>query len=872
MKNLKTLLIGLLIPVFANASVWDTEYKQLEHNINEPQFAEKVYRITTYGAKTTATAAQNQKAINKAIDVCSMKGGGKVIVPAGVWNTGAITLKSGVNLVVEKDATLLFAFDTSLYPNVRTRWEGLDCWNYQPCIYAYQEKNIAVTGEGTIDGNASPTTWWAMSGKRGYPDVPEVTESQKKGSRAELLKYAEDGVDMDQRIFGKGKGLRPQLVNFYQCENILLEGVTLLNSPFWVIHPLLSKNIIVRKVKVWNEGPNGDGCDPESCENVLIEGCTFHTGDDCIAIKSGRNNDGREGGAGRFAGIPSKNIIVRNCVMEDGHGGVVIGSEISGGCQNVYVENCQMDSPDLERVLRIKTNSCRGGIIENIHFRNVTVGQCQEAVLKINTDYEPKEVCCRGFYPIVRNVYMENVTCQKSKYGVMIVGYEDPKYAYTVNNIYVNNCKFEGVYDDPVHQIGHAQEVHFKDLFINGNLILAEGDRPFDHYSEWMTHSEMQRVPQAYMLDFAKKPRWNYAMGTEMGAMFDTYLRYGDETIYEYLKQYPEKMIDATGKNITGYNYDEFNLDNVRNGKFLLAMYKKEPKENLEVALKTLFKQLEKQPRTKEGVFWHKAIYAWQVWLDGIFMGLPFYTEAAPMIKGENKAVKVYNDAVDQIIKTDRRTYDEATGLWKHAWDETHTQFWANKETGLSQHSWARAMGWYTMAMVEVLDALPEDYARRDEVIEIFKKAMTALVKHQDKKTGLWYDVLDVQDTRNYLESTASSMFAYCLLKGARKGYLDESFRTAGIKAYNGIVKNFIRVNADKTISLTRCCEVSGLGPGITPQVAKALKKLNAPTAKENLRRDGSFDYYVSEPIRDNDGKGVGPFIWASLEMEQLGK
>jgi rhamnogalacturonyl hydrolase YesR len=331
-------------------------------------------------------------------------------------------------------------------------------------------------------------------------------------------------------------------------------------------------------------------------------------------------------------------------------------------------------------------------------------------------------------------------------------------------------------------------------------------------------------------------------------------------------------MIDETGKNITGYNYDEFNLDNVRNGKFLLGMYRLNQKENYLTALKTLYKQLEKQPRTKEGVFWHKAIYAWQVWLDGIFMGLPYYTEAAPMIKGEKKAVKIYNDAVDQIIKTDKRTYDEATGLWKHAWDETHTQFWANKETGLSQHSWARAMGWYTMAMIEVLDALPENYERRGEVISLFQKAMTALVKHQDAKTGLWYDVLDVNDKRNYLESTASSMFAYCLLKGARKGYLDDSFRQAGVKAYNGIIKNFIKVNADKTLSLTRCCEVSGLGPGITPQVEKALKKLNAPKAKENLRRDGSFEYYISEPIRDNDGKGVGPFIWASLEMEALGK
>ena len=858
MKYIQALLLCLLFPFVANASVWDTEYKQLEKRIVSPTFASNTFVITKYGASLKVNdAAKNQKAINKAIDACYKAGGGKVIVPEGTWNTGAITLKSNVNLVVEKGATLLFAFNRSLYPNVPTRWEGMDCWNYQPLIYAYQQKNIAITGEGTIDGNGSDDTWWLMSGKRAKnKDIDYPEKQQNEGGRATLMKYAEDGVDMDQRIFGAGKGLRPQLVCLNQCENILIEGVTLLNSPFWVLHPLLSKNITVRKVKIWNEGPNGDGCDPESCEDVLIEDCVFHTGDDCIAIKSGRNADGRAGATGRYAGIPSKNIIIRNCVMEDGHGGVVIGSEISGGCQNVYVENCEMDSPDLDRVLRIKTNSCRGGVIENIYFRNVKVGQCGEAVLKINTDYEPKEVCCRGFYPIVRNVNMENVTCEKSKYGVMIVGYEADSLAYTINTINVKNCTFNGVYSKPVYQTGKAMNISYDNLKINGNVVLSE--MPYKYYSEWMTHSEMQRVPHSYLLDFAKKPHWSYTSGTEMCAMLDTYKEYKDESIYSYLQEYPETMIDENGV-ATGYKYEAFNLDNVRPGKFLISMYKMNPQKNQLEILKTLFKQLEKQPRTKEGVFWHKAIYANQVWLDGIFMGLPFYTEAAPMLKGK-KAKKYYEDIIDQVVKTDKRTYDAKTGLWKHAWDETHTAFWADKETGQSKHTWARAMGWYVMALVEILDGLPQDHARRGEVIDVLQRTMTALVKHQDPKTGVWYDVLDVKDPRNYLEATASSMFAYCLLKGARMGYLDDSYRQAGIKAYKGILKEFVRVNEDKTISLTRCCEVSGLGPAPGPYVTKP-----------NYRRDGSFEYYISEPIRDNDGKGLGPFIWASLEMEKLG-
>ena len=841
MKHLLALCLFLLVPSLMSASEWDTTYKQIERSIQAPQFPDKAFLITKYGAKTTATAAKNQKAINRAIEKCSKAGGGRVVVPAGVWNTGAITLRSGVNLVVEKDATLLFAFDTDLYPLVLTRWEGLDLWNYQPCIYAYQAQNIAITGEGTIDGNATKDTWWAMSGKKGYPENPDIKENQKFGSRDRLLKYAEDGVDIDQRQFGKGHGLRPQLVCLNQCENILIEGVTMLNSPFWVMHPMLSKNITVKGVKVWNEGPNGDGCDPESCENVLIEGCTFHTGDDCIAIKSGRNADGRRWN------IPSKNIIVRNCVMEDGHGGVVIGSEISGGCQNVFVENCEMDSPDLERVLRIKTNSCRGGIIENIYFRNVKVGQCQEAVLKINTDYEPKEVCCRGFYPIVRNVFMENVTCEKSKYGVMIVGYEQDSLAYTVNHIYVKNCRFNGVTDKAIQQTGKAEELHFDNLFVNGSLVLQK--MPYPTYSLWMTHSEMKRTPHPYLLDFAKKPRWNYVMGIEMEGMLNTALAYQDQGILDYLAEYCQEMIDEKG-NIKDYRFDDYNLDKVRTAKFVLRWNQLFPEEKNKKALRTLFSQLEKQPRTDEGVWWHKAIYQKQVWLDGIFMGLPYYTHACTYLNKNTR--KVYDDAVMQIVKTNQRTFDPATGLWKHAWDETHQMFWANPETGLSQHTWGRALGWFAMAIVEVLDALPGDYAKRQELIDILDNVLTQVVKHQDNSSGLWYDVLDVKDPRNYLESTCSSMFAYCLLKAARLGYVGVDKRQAGIRAYEGILKKFIRVNADRTISLTDCCEVAGLGPQDKPW------------------RDGSFDYYMSEPIRDNDAKGIGPFIWASLEMEML--
>lgn len=602
----------------------------------------------------------------------------------------------------------------------------------------------------------------------------------------------------------------------------------------------------MRDVYVFNEGPNGDGCDPESCEDVLIENCRFHTGDDCIAIKSGRNADGF------LNPRPSKNIIVRGCKMEDGHGGVVIGSEISGGCENVFAENCQMDSPKLDRVLRLKTNTCRGGETKNIYMRNITVGQCKEAVMRININYQPKEKAERGHIPYVHNVWMENVTCQKSKYGVELNGITE---ADAIYDIHVRNCEFNGVQAEPYFKENRVKDVYFENLKVNGKTILSE--IPYKSYAEWMAMSEIQRNPDSRLLDFGDKPKWGYVVGIELEALLDAYLHCGNEKILDYVKSYPERMIDAEG-NVTGYKYEDFNLDNCRPAHFLYRFNELYPSEGATKALKTVFRQLENQPRTDEGVYWHKAIYHDQVWLDGIFMGLPFKTIAAPSMvaagkKGQKQLKAIYDDIVHQITMTDARTYDAATGLWKHAWDSKHGMFWANPETGQSKHTWARAMGWFAMAQLEILDAMPEGTAGREEIVKMLNKTMAAAIRYQDEATGTWYDVMDVKDNRNYLESTATAMFAYVLLKGARMGYLDNSFRGAGMKAYNGIINNFIEVNPDRTISLTRCCAVSGLGP------------------EKNPRRDGSFEYYISEPIRENDGKGIGPFIWATFEMESMG-
>lgn len=466
MKRVSIILSLLLSVAMATANPIDfdkafKESARIEKQIKKTSFPEHTYLITDFGAKPDTPDAPCHEAINRAIVTCSLNGGGTVTVPKGTFYTGPITLKSNVNFHVEEGAVLKFSTDQSLYfPGVITRWEGLDCYNARPLIYAYGETNIAITGKGTIDGQGSKETWWPMCGAPRY-GWKEGMVAQRNGGRERLLMYGETSTPIYKRVMTPEDGLRPQLINLYSCNTVLIENVTLLNSPFWVIHPLFCESLIVRGVKVFNRGPNGDGCDPESCKNVLIEDCTFDTGDDCIAIKSGRNADGRKWNT------PSENIIVRNCFMKNGHGGVVIGSEISGGYRNLYVENCKMDSPDLDRVIRIKTSACRGGIIENVFVRNVTVGQCREAVLRINLQYENREKCDRSFPPVVRNVHLKNVTCEKSKLGVLIIGLDDDNH---VSNVSVEDCHFNNVAKDG-NDIKGAKDVTFKNLLINGKPV-----------------------------------------------------------------------------------------------------------------------------------------------------------------------------------------------------------------------------------------------------------------------------------------------------------------------------------------------------------------------------------------------------------------
>jgi polygalacturonase len=397
--------------------------------IKAPAFAKRDFPITQFGAKGDGVTL-NTGAIAAAIEACNKAGGGRVVVPAGSWLTGAVHLKSNVNLHLAQDAVLKFSRDPKHYlPLVFTRWEGIELMNYSPFIYAFEQENIAVTGKGVIDGQSDTSHWWPWKGLKvgGWKEG----EPNQLPARAKLFAMAEQNVPVAERLFGEGSYLRPMFFQPYRCKNVLLEGVSLRGSPMWQVHPVLCTNVIVRNLDIMAHGPNTDGCDPESCKDVLIDNCTFDTGDDCIALNSGRNADGRR------LHTPCENVVVRNCRMKDGHGAVTVGSQISGGVRNLFVEDCQMDSPNLNVALRFKNNALRGGVLEDLHFRRIAVGQVSQAVIGIEFNYE--EGPNGPYRPVLRNLTVEGLVSGKSDRPMSVASYPTG----TIENITLKNCVFD---------------------------------------------------------------------------------------------------------------------------------------------------------------------------------------------------------------------------------------------------------------------------------------------------------------------------------------------------------------------------------------------------------------------------------------------
>lgn len=430
----KTLIIGSAgLAIFPRVSYgqsdpWAAEYKQILARIKPPKFKKKDYSILKFGAKSGGEL-DCRAAINKAIDACSKAGGGRVVVPAGIFLTGAIRLKSNVNLHVSKGATLKFATNREAYlPVVHTRWEGMELMHLSPLIYAYEQTNIAITGEGTLDGQGA-SYFWKWHGNPRYGGNPDGIS--QRAARAKLYEYMDRNAPVAERIFGGEQDyLRPQFIQPYKCKNVLIEGVKIIDSPMWEVHPVLCENVTIRNLHIATHGPNNDGCDPESCKDVLIDNCYFDTGDDCIAIKSGRNNDGRR------LNTPTENVIIRNCTMKDGHGGITVGSEISGGVRNVFAHDNKLDSLDLWTAIRFKNNASRGGKLENFYYKNNTIGTVSRAVIEIDFNYE--EGAKGDHIPMVRNVQIDGLTCGTGNRALDLQGLENAP----IYDVSLKNCTF----------------------------------------------------------------------------------------------------------------------------------------------------------------------------------------------------------------------------------------------------------------------------------------------------------------------------------------------------------------------------------------------------------------------------------------------
>ena len=367
-------------------------------------------------------------------------------------------------------------------------------------------------------------------------------------------------------------------------------------------------------------------------------------------------------------------------------------------------------------------------------------------------------------------------------------------------------------------------------------------------WSVRMTQSEMIRWPESWQLDFQPKLKWDYCHGLELGAMLDVYDTYGDKKIRDYAIAYADTMVHADGT-ITAYKLTDYSLDRINSGKILFRIYEQTKDPKYKKALDLLYSQFGGQPRNDDGGFWHKKIYPHQMWLDGLYMGAPFYAEYA----FRNNLPKDYADIINQFVTCARHTYDPKNGLYRHACDVSRTERWADPVTGQSKHCWGRAMGWYAMALVDALDFIPKHEAGRDSLLAILNNIAVQVKKLQDPKTGGWYQVMDRSaDQGNDVESSCSAMFIYSLFKAVRKGYIDKSYLDVALKGYKGFLDNFIEVDRNGLVTITKACAVAGLGG--------------------KVYRSGDYDYYINETIRNNDPKVVGPFIMASLEYERLQK
>ncbi len=916
--------ILFILTAFALATVAIAQQVKLPVIIS-PKFNKDTSSIEKFGAIPDGKTL-NTKSITAAIDAQAKKGGGVVFIPKGLWLTGPIVIKSNINLHLATGATLLFTNDKNEYPLVAANWEGLPQMRNQSPLSANGATNIAITGKGIIDGNGdawrsvkkdklNESQWKKLVASGGV-----VSEDKKNWFPSEQFMNANKmPPNPGQIIPGRNAAyyesikdfLRPNLLLLTNCKYILLEGVTFQNSAAWCLHPLMSEHLTVRNISVKNPwyAQNGDGIDVESCKNVLIENSIFDVGDDALCMKSGRDEEGRK------RGLPTENVIIRGCTVYASHGGFVIGSEMSGGARNMYISNCTFIGTDIG--LRFKTTRGRGGIVENIFIKDIYMKDIPGEAILFDMYYaakdpipltgEKRELPVVEFKavdettPIFKNFHISNVYCNGAAKAIFIRGIPEMHVKDIVlenmvlqadkgidvqeaTGITFKNIKIISKETSPVIDVVHSDKLIFDNITYKDGadlLFRISGERsntinikntdaskakekikyelgatekstgsvsptPSQNvkWSERLSEKAMKLWPDSFILAGDKAAKWRYDQGVILKGIRAVWAATGDGKWFNYIQKCMDFYVLPDGS-IKGYRPDEYNIDHVNNGKLLLLLFQVTGKEKYKKAADLLRNQLRTHPRTSEGGFWHKKIYPSQMWLDGLYMGQPFYAEYARLFHEDS----AFNDIANQFILMEKHAIDKKTGLLYHGWDESKEQKWANKTTGQSPNFWGRSLGWYGMALVDVLDQFPANHPKREELIAILHRFAIAVRKVQDSKTGLWFDVPDKPDEpKNYVEASASCMLAYTFAKGARKGYLPVAYFDHARQAYRGIIKEFIETDANGQVNLKGTVAVSGLGG--------------------NPYRDGSFEYYMSEPVIVNDPKGMGAFIKCAAEME----
>jgi rhamnogalacturonyl hydrolase YesR/polygalacturonase len=897
---------------------------------SESQASTQFYNVRHFGAKGNSKV-KDTEAIQQTITFCAKHGGGTVVFPPGIYLTGSIHLCSNLTLYIDLGATLLFSSDFGDYPPVRTRWEGVECYGFSPLVYGSELENISVIGRGTLDGQGE--AWWNELRRRRQEGITQP-ESEFEKQLAQLNPGYESA--------GSGGGgreiqfLRPPLVQLINCRNVLLEGLTHQNSPFWNTHLVYCDNVVIQNVCFKNpsDAPNTDGLDIDSCRNVRVSNCFFDVGDDCLCLKSGMDEDGKR------VGKPTENVTISNCIMLHGHGGVVIGSEIAGNIRNVTISNCQFFGTD--RGIRIKARRGRGGTVEDIRVNNIIMQRVLSPIV-MNLFYRCGASPSDAFLfetnpqsvteetPIVRNISLSNITardvraaagflhglpempiqnvrfhdiviettCDPQEQGgepAMVFGLES-MVGKGILGKYLKGVQFHHVRVETRQEEGlrleESQEIEIHGFIMRnlhpesaaivlkqvekafahgcyvwsseGSFVQLRGDRTTDilfHGNSLGTegsssqkihtivHSWAGKVADSILTTYPNPKtlhnhhpgEWCYQNGFFVNALFALWQKTKCQDYWQYLMNWVDVFVTDDGViDEQKYKREKYNLDNILPGRLLISLYQETQDEKYRKAALYLMEQLKKHPRTSEGGYWHKQIYPYQMWLDGIYMAELFSVEFARTFD----APHYFDEAAHQIILIHSHTYDPKTGLLYHGWDETKTQVWAHPERGTSPEFWGRAIGWYTMALAECLDILPEKHPRRKTLVEIFQNLANSVAHYQDPQTGLWYQVLDKGDRPdNWHETSCTAMFAYAFARGVRKGYLDDSFREQAEQAYQGLIDHYVYLDENGYFYLTDTVKVGSL-------CSKA-----------------DYEYYVTTERRVNDFKGVSAFLYASLEME----